>query len=129
MKARPKFTVLKPLGEPKAGCPTAKAELRQYEPHLIAEITVEADDVATAVRQGDQQLTAFIHGANVPPCPADAKQQRKGKLVALTSMTRMETPIVKLQRTRGNKLRSKGTDDGVLAPLTAEAQGTTSAPR
>ena len=62
LTARPRYTVLKPLTcEKNSGAGVcAKAELRQYEPCLVAEISVKADDIATAVSRAEQELTVCL---------------------------------------------------------------------
>ena len=58
LTARPCYTVLQPLFcEKHYGSGLyAKAELRQYEPSLVAEISVEAGDIVTAVSRAEQDL-------------------------------------------------------------------------
>ena len=58
LTARPRYTVLQPLFcEKHYGSGLfAKAEVRQYEPCLIAEISVEADGIVAAVSRAEQDL-------------------------------------------------------------------------
>ena len=59
LTARPRYTVLQPLFcEKHYGSGLyAKAELRQYEPSLVAEVSVEADGIVAAVSKAEQDLT------------------------------------------------------------------------
>lgn len=50
----PKYTVLEKLGD---------VELRQYEPHLVAEVAVDGD-LESAGNRGFKMLASYIFGAN-----------------------------------------------------------------
>ena len=63
----PHYLVLKPLSSEKhdGNEHCAKAELRQYDPCLVAEISVKADDITTAVSEAEQELAVCLQNQPV----------------------------------------------------------------
>ena len=61
LTTRPQYAVLKALSTPDSTdghrLGQGKAELRLYEPLLVAEVRMDTDDVVAAVMQAERELT------------------------------------------------------------------------
>lgn len=83
---KPRYSVIRSLGSDRSWW-TGKtsAELRQYAPYLIAEVTVKDASLRQALNQGFRQVAAYIFGGN------EAVGMRGGsESVAMTSPVRVE---------------------------------------
>ncbi|DBA76780.1 hypothetical protein WJX79_005523 [Trebouxia sp. C0005] len=80
-------------------------QLRQYSPYLVAEVTVESDNLHEALRSGFTQVAGFIFGDNVSANSNGAEK------VAMTS------PVI------SEKQKGSSEKVAMTSPVTAEMEG------
>ncbi|PSC72824.1 SOUL heme-binding [Micractinium conductrix] len=88
---KPKYTLLRTLGQRRGwwGRVRPAADVRLYTPYLMAEVTMQGDnvDMQEALSGGFRQIAGFIFGKNMAP-----ESGEKAK-VAMTSPVTLEAPL------------------------------------
>lgn len=86
---KPKYKVIKTLGEKKTWLrkTVPKAEIREYQPYLVAEVSMADTDMRGALSGGFRQIAGFIFGKNI------AKESDGSEKVAMTSPVTLEAPL------------------------------------
>lgn len=84
-------------------------QLRQYSPYLVAEVTVESDNLREALSSGFKQVAGFIFGDNVSAHSSEAEK------IAMTS------PVTAEQQKGTSKASSEKV--AMTSPVTAEMEG------
>lgn len=107
---KPKYTLLKTLQTRRRlwGAVEPVVQLRRYAPYLVAEVTIENENMREAMRSGFKQIAGFIFGDNT------AVGKEGSEKVAMTAPVAMEQ-----SGTKGRQNEKVA----MTSPVTAEMQG------
>eukprot|EP00879_Flechtneria_rotunda_P000495 GHRR01000599.1.p1 GENE.GHRR01000599.1~~GHRR01000599.1.p1 ORF type:complete len:254 (+),score=79.68 GHRR01000599.1:198-959(+) len=112
---KPKYSLVRPLGNKRNWWNgKSPAELRQYAPLLLAEVTVHGT-MRQASSEGFKKIANFIFGNNTP---AGAEQGSSSEKIAMTSPVRMEI--------EGSKKLNSSEKIAMTSPVRMEMGGTES---